>query len=134
MLAKSKDNSFFYEKWQHSLIALKGTDFVGVAIGSERKAEPDNHRPHDSIYVHGFAVVPEYQKQGLGKFLMQKWIDYNLAQGMLVLNSPLRLTLQTNSADWNIHVRRLYEQLGFKKIDLKPYDNRVDIVYLYQPS
>lgn len=130
VLADHKEQSYFYAKWHHSLLALKADEFAGVIIGSERKAEPDNHRPYDSIYVHSFAVSAHFQHQGLGKELLATWIEYNWEQGMMVLGGTTRMTLQTNSADWNLPVQRLYESMGFKQIDLKPYHNRVDSVYL----
>ncbi|HQM15822.1 MAG TPA: hypothetical protein PLM16_01295 [Candidatus Woesebacteria bacterium] len=75
-------------------------------------------------------VAADHQEKGLGISLLKHRIDFNRPQGMIHLDGKTRLTLQTNSADWNRFVQNLYEKVGFKQIDLKPYDNRVDIVYL----
>lgn len=132
VLADSKDGAHFYGKWHHSLISFYRSEFAGVIIGSERPAEPNSHRPFDSIYVNSFAVAAPHRGQGLGQVLLKHWIEYNCKQGMIFLGGKTRLTLQTNSAVWNRSVQKLYERAGFKQIDLKPYDNRTDIVYLLE--
>ena len=70
-----------------------------------------------------------FQGKGLGKFILQIWIDQCKEKGFLELNGKLRLSVQTNKEDWNRHVQKLYESFGFKKISEKQYGNRSDNVY-----
>lgn len=130
--AESKGDRIFYKLWEHGLLALKGDDFAGIVMGYERKAEGNEQYPHHSIYMSEFAVAQQYQKHGLGKFLVKAWLDFNRTKGFLELAGPLQFSLQTNSADWNLHVQKLYESFGFQKTATKTYDNRVDNVYFLE--
>lgn len=129
LMAESKGERIFGKKWDHSLIALAGDDFAGIITGYERKLEDNEQYPYNSIYANDFAVAEQHQKKGLGKFLVETWLDYNKSIGFLELDGDLKFSLQTNSAAWNKHVQELYESFGFKKIATKTYDNRTDNVY-----
>lgn len=132
LLSESKGRRIFHNKWDHSLVALEGNSFTGVIIGYEREKEDGNQYPYNSIYVSDFAVAKDYQKKGLGKLLVEKWLEFNNEVGFITLLGNLRFSLQTNSASFNKHVQKLYESFGFKKIAEKKYDNRVDNVYLLE--
>ncbi len=132
LLSESKGERVFHNKWDHSLIAFSGNNFAGLIVGYEREQEGNEQYPFNSIYVSDFAVSKNYQKKGLGKFLIESWINYNKEKGFLKLQDTLKFSLQTNSADWNSHVQKLYESFGFKKIATKVYDNRVDNVYFLE--
>lgn len=130
LLSDFKGERKLHEKWKHSLIAFDENQKVaGVVISSEREAEDNDLYPDNCIYLNSFAVGADFQKQGLGKFLLLTWLEYNKSKGFLELEGKLKFALQTNSAEWNLHVQKLYEELGFKKIGTKPYPNRVDNVY-----
>src|SRR3989304_9117829 len=101
LLAENKGERALHKKWEHSLIALKEDQFAGVIIGYERESENTDQYPHHSIYVSDFAVAAQYQRKGLGTFLVKNWLDYNQQKGFLELNGDLRFSIQTNSADWN---------------------------------
>jgi ribosomal protein S18 acetylase RimI-like enzyme len=135
ILASKKGDRVLYSKWQHSLIALtEQGEFAGVVIGYERKSEGNEQYPENCIYLNDLAVAANYQKKGLGKFIVQSWLDFNTKTGFLDLDGQLRFCVQTNSSDWNVHVQRLYESFGFTKISSKLYGNREDNVYVLQPS
>jgi ribosomal protein S18 acetylase RimI-like enzyme len=132
LLQEKKGERILHKKWEHSFILLDGENFVGIIVGYERDAEGNNQYPYNTIYLNDLAVSAEYQKRGLGKFLVHRWLDENTRIGFLELEGELRFSVQTNSASSNAHVQKLYESFGFKKIAEKVYDNRVDTVYLLE--
>lgn len=131
ILQQKNDSRIFHAKWDHSLIVLhKNGGFAGIIMGYEREKEKNNQYPQNSIYINGLSITQEFQNQGIGKFLIKTWIDWNKKKGFLVLDGPLRFSVQTNKEKWNIHVQNLYESFGFKKIGEKKYGNRIDNVYI----
>ena len=129
LLAIQKNNKDLYHKFEHSLIALSETAYAGVIIGYERKSENNDQYPKNSIYMSELAVDAGFQKQGLGRFLVKSWLDFNKKTGFLKLDGEAHFSVQTNSAAWNTTVQKLYSSFGFKKIAEKIYDNRTDNVY-----
>ena len=130
LLSEKKGDRILHAKWEHSIIALtKEKQFAGVIIGYEREKEGNEQYPENCIYLNSIAVSSNYQKHGLGKELTKTWIRWNSTQGFLELTGPTRFAVQTNSADWNTHVQRLYESCDFVKTAEKQYDNRTDTVY-----
>ena len=134
LFTKKKGDRILYSKWRHSLIAFHDQEFAGMAMGYERLAENNQQYPKNSIYLSSIAVVEKFQQQGLGRFLIESWLDYNTKQGFFDLDGNLSFAVQTNLAKWNFHVRRLYESFGFKKIATKKYDNRTDGVWWFEPN
>jgi GNAT superfamily N-acetyltransferase len=135
ILATQDEAHEFHGKWEHSLIALdEHGEFVGVIMGYERESEGSPQYPHASIYMSDFAVAKSHQKQGLGKWMIDSWLDYNTKWGFRVLKGPLQFSVQINSAVWNRHVQTLYESFGFTKRSTKNYPNRNDIVYELVPK
>jgi ribosomal protein S18 acetylase RimI-like enzyme len=55
-------------------------------------------------YIYGFCIDPEYQKQGIGKYVLQKIVD-KLKTG----KKEIVLEVQTN----NRHALQVYESAGF---------------------
>ena len=132
LLQEQSGDRVLYKKWDHSFILLDGEKFVGIIIGYERKAEANDQYPHNSIYLSDLAVSKDYQRRGIGKSLVEVWLNKNKMVGFLELNGQLRFSVQTNLADWNQHVQNLYESFGFEKIAEKAYGNRTDNVYLLE--
>lgn len=133
LLSDFKSKRILYGKWDHSIIAIENDGiFAGVVIGSERKKEDNLWYSQNCVYINDFAVSPQFQKQGLGKFLIKTWINYNKSIGFLKLQGKLRFAAQTNGDKWNEHVHKIYESGGFKKFATKPYNNRIDNVYLLE--
>ncbi len=130
LLSDTKVDRVLYGKWEHSIIMLTSdNEYIGVAIGYERKAEGNEQYPHNCIYLNDFAICASHQKKGLGKILLKEWIDHNTKIGLVHLPGDTIFAVQTNGADWNLYVQKLYENAGFKKIAEKNYPNRVDNVY-----
>ena len=130
VLSENSRGRILHSKWDHSLIALTTDNtFAGIIIGYERESEKNEQYPSHSIYISGFAVSKNFQEKGLGKFMLQTWIDQCREKGFVELSGELRLAVQTNKEGWNRHVQKLYESFGFKKIAEKQYGNRIDNVY-----
>ncbi len=133
LLSDFKGERKLHEKWKHSLIGFdENQKLAGVIIASEREKENNEQYSENCIYINSFAVNSNYQKQGLGKFLLQTFISYNSPLGFKELSGKLKFAVQTNSEDWNNYVQNLYESVGFKKTATKAYDNRVDNVYFLE--
>lgn len=129
ILSETKGDRVLWHKWQHSLIALHESIFAGVIIGYERESEGTAQYPRNSIYLSDFAIAVDYQQQGLGRLLVEEWLEHNWQVGFAQLTGNLCFSVQTNAAEWNRHVQKLYESFGFKRIAEKQYENRTDIVY-----
>lgn len=130
LLCERKADKILRAKWKHSYIALDsdGT-FAGVIIGYERDKEDNTYYPMRSIYLSSLAISKKYQQKGLGKRLIQYWVQKAFEVGFIELSGPVELRVQTNRASWNEHVQRLYESCGFSEVGQKEYANRVDSIY-----
>ena len=95
-------------------------------MGYERRKENNEQYPNNTLYISELAVDEMYQGQGLAKKLIRCFLDIN--QSFLYLTGDVIISVQTNSADWNIKVISLYKSFGFQQISTKQYDNRVDVV------
>lgn len=136
IIAESKDEGkrVFHGKWEHSFVLMDAGKPIGLVIGYERDGEGNDQYPQNTIYVSELAVHPDYQKQGIARKLLDTFFAHNIQTGMLHLSGELNFSIQTNSADWNQHVIKLYQSFGFVKRSTKTYDNRVDIVMGWAPN
>jgi len=129
VLAQQKEARIFHGKWQRSLALLDDETLVGYIMGYERASEHNPQYPMATIYISELAIRSDYRGQGLGKKLIQAFLDHNSKLGMLVFpETPINFSLQTNSAEFNQPVRDLYAKFGFKLRTTKIYPNRVDVV------
>lgn len=126
VLAESKEERKFLGKWEHSLVVLNNDNPIAVIIGYERRAEGNKQYPMNSLYISELAVDETYRGKGIARELIQFFLKFN--KELKSLDGEMAYSVQTNSADWNNHVVRLYESFGFKKIATKQYDNRTDVV------
>lgn len=132
ILADKKETRLFHGKWQRSLALMDGEILAGYMMGYERAGEANSQYPTPTIYIAELAVDLNYRGQGLGKKLIQAFLDHNSKVGMLVFpETPINFSLQTNSAEFNKSVRDLYAKFGFKLRTTKVYPNRVDVVMGY---
>lgn len=128
ILSDKKGERELFGKWEHSLICLEGDKPIGIIIGYERKSEKNEHYPCDTIYISELAVKEDSQGKGIGRKLIDEFLEYNKKIGMAHLDGPINFSVQTNAAEWNNHVIGLYESFGFKERARKEYDNRTDVV------
>lgn len=130
VLAESKDDGerVFYGKWEHSLILFDKDKPIAVVIGYERISEHNDQYPENTIYISELAVDPKYQQQGIARKILNIFFEMNNAIGFLHLDGTLNFSIQTNSAEWNKHVRDLYSSFGFVQRATKTYPNRIDVI------
>jgi len=126
ILAESKGERIFHGKWERSLIVFDGDMPIAVIIGYEREGEDNGQYPENSLYISELAVDKNYQKQGIARALLKKFLEHN--KKFLHLDGRMIYSVQTNFADWNNHVRKLYKSFGFRKVATKKYDNRADVI------
>lgn len=90
--------------------AYDGAAWVGVAVGERR----DWNR---SLWVHEFHVAPDYQRQGVGRRLMDTLAGRAAAAGLRAL------TLETQNT--NVPAIRFYRAAGFviEGVDVGYYTN-----------
>ena len=123
------DSDFFGNKWSYSLVAInQHKEIVGVIIAYFRMA--DTTHILDSLYIHRFAVKPEYQKLGLGTELLRFFLHKSFKEILWLCN----ITIQTNKNEQNSYVINFYKKMGFNELYLIYYSNKTDILMLYERS
>lgn len=70
------------------------------------------------ISLHQIAILPEYQRHGIGTAIIQSLMTQSLAVG-----KPLRLSV----FQANPEVRCLYERLGFKVVSESAEDAQLEL-------
>jgi ribosomal protein S18 acetylase RimI-like enzyme len=126
ILLEAKGDRIFYGKWEKSLIVFDGDKPIAILIGYEREAEENNLYPDNSIYISELAVDKNYQRKGIARELIKMFLDNN--KKFFYLYGDMVYSVQTNSAEWNNHVKKLYGKFGFRNIGVKEYNNRTDVV------
>lgn len=126
ILAEAKEKRIFYGKWEKSLIVFDNDKPIAILIGYEREAEENDLYPENSLYISELAVDKDYRQQGIARELIKIFLDNN--KKFFYLYGDIVYSVQTNSADWNNHVKKLYGKFGFRNIGVKEYDNRTDVV------
>jgi GNAT superfamily N-acetyltransferase len=94
-----------------SLAAYDGSRMIAIAIAEAR-------RWNRSLWVWEFHVAPDYQRQGIGRQLMQALAEVARSTGMRVMVCETQNT--------NLPAISFYRQVGFniEGIDLSYYTNR----------
>ena len=122
-------------RWDHSVAAFDDRRLVGVLLTYERPPEPASSDtdqqtvfPVRSFYLDGLAVVADLRGRGIAKALLCAWLTSTASRGFTSSTGPVTWSLQTNAADWNAPVRKLYERRGFSKVGVKRYPDRTDVV------
>ncbi len=131
ILAESKsDGRVLAGKWDHSFVLCDNDRPVGLVMGYERAAEENDQYPKPTLYMSELAVDPEYRGGGCATVLVRAFLARALNDGALkhLDNAELAYSLQTNEAEWNESVRRLYERFGFIVSGRKQYPNRADVI------
>lgn len=128
LLADRKGDRVLHGKWDHSLALMDDDVPIGFVMSYERAAEDNDMHPDNTLYISELAIDEAHQRQGLARKLLDSFFTFNNDRRFLYLDGQLNYSLQTNSAEWNKHVRELYESFGFRQRATKSYDNRTDIV------
>ena len=126
LFLEKKGERILYGKWEHSLILLKENEVVGILIGYERVKESEGLYLENCYYINEIAVSKKYKGQGLGKWLLEMFIER--AKEFKYLDGEIKVRIQTTNSIENEKVINLYESVGFKKVGIKKYPQKEDIV------
>lgn len=130
VLAEEKFGLKLMGKWEYSLIAIDDEgDPIGVLFSYERSGGKTEGYALDSIYLADLAIDSSYRRQGLGRRLVNEWLDRSKNIGYLHLQNKLRFSLQTNASAANEHVQRFYESFGFKFAGYKQNGEKTFKIY-----
>lgn len=126
ILAENKEERVLYGKWEYSLVILNDKDIVGILIGYEREKEKSELYRENCFYINEIAISKKYKGQGLGKMLLETFIER--VKKFKYLSGKIKIRIQTTNSIENRKVISLYESVGFKKIGVKQYPNKEDVV------
>lgn len=122
----SQDEDYYKNKWNYSYIIKCQDKIIGVLIAYFRIA--DNRHIFDSLYIHRFAVIDEYQKIGIGTTVLKHFIQDSFAEITWLLN----ISIQTNNEPKNDYVIRLYKKIGFEEMYKIQYPDKEDVLLLFE--
>lgn len=126
ILAEKKGDRVLYGKWEHSLILMDRDKIIGVLIGYEREKENNELYVDNCFYINEIAVSRKYKGKGLGKYILKYFIE-NVKE-YKYLKGEIKIRIQTTNSEQNKRVIELYEEVGFKKIGIKKYPLKEDII------
>lgn len=125
LLDQSSD--FYGNKWNFCyVIKNENNVIIGVLIAYFRIS--DEKHIFDSLYIHKFAIIPEYQNIGIGTSTLAFFFKEMFSNIPWLLN----ITVQTNDSTKNQYVIDFYKKLGFIKAYNIKYDDKIDILFLLE--
>lgn len=123
----SQKEDYYQNKWNYSYVIKNSENkIIGVIIAYFRLA--DNVHIFDSLYIHRFAISPEYQNIGIGKEVLKYFIYKSFKEIPWLLN----ITIQANNDDKNASIVKFYKNNGFKYMYNIPYENKTDVLLLLE--
>lgn len=123
----SHKEDYYGNKWNYSYVIKNSNNMIiGVLIAYFRIA--DNKHIFDSLYLHRFAILPEYQNMGIGTETLKYFIKKSFEEIPWLLN----ISVQTNDNRENQYVIRFYRNIGFKDMYNIQYPNKTDILLLLE--
>ena len=125
LLCQKED--YFKNKWNYSYVIKNSQNkIIGVLIAYFRLA--GKKHIFDSLYIHRFAISPEYQNIGIGTVVLKYFINKTFKEIPWLLN----ITVQTNNDCENNSVIQFYKNNGFKYMYSIPYENKTDLLLLLE--
>ena len=122
----SQSNDYYGNKWNYSYVIKHGNVIVGVLIAYFRHA--DDKHIFDSLYIHRFAIRPDYQKRGIGTEALKYFIGKSFSEIPWLLN----ISCQTNNCRDNDYVIQFYKSIGFVEMYNVYYSDKIDILFLLE--
>ena len=123
----SQTEDYFGDKWNYSYVIENSEDkIIGLIIAYFRLS--DNRHIFDSLYIHKFAIIPEYQNMGIGTNVLQYFIQRAFYKVAWLFN----ISVQTNNDSKNMHVIQFYRNNGFRDMYNIFYSNKTDILLLIE--
>lgn len=126
IVAEKKGDRVLYGKWEYSLIVLDKENIVGVLIAYERKKEEEGIYQENCFYINEIVVSKKYKGQGIGKALLEIFIEKT--EEYKYLDGKVKIRIQTTNSEENKKVIELYERVGFRKVGIKKYQLKEDVV------
>ncbi len=123
----SQNHDYYGNKWNYSYVIKNSTNrIIGILIAYFRIA--DSKHIFDSLYLHKFAIIPEYQNIGIGTETLKYFIQKSFEEIPWLLN----ISVQTNDNYENEYVINFYRNVGFKDMYNVKYSNKIDILLLLE--
>ena len=123
----SQIQDYYGNKWNYSYVIKNGEKkIIGVLIAYFRLA--DEKHIFDSLYIHRFAIMPEYQNIGIGT----KTLKYFIKKSFMEIPWLLNISAQTNDCIENENVINFYRNIGFKDMYNVTYPDKIDILMLLE--
>ena len=123
----SQEEDYYKNKWNYSYVIKNDIEeIIGVVIAYFRVS--DDKHIFDSLYIHKFAINPQYQKKGIGTVV----INYFIQKAFREIPWLLNITVQTNINKSNEFVVRFYNNVGFKNMYNIKYTNKTDVLLLLE--
>lgn len=123
----SQDSDFYSNKWNYSYAVKNGNnEIIGIVIAYFRMA--DSKHIFDSLYLHKFAISPQYQNKGIGTAILKFFVENSFKEIPWLLN----ISVQTNDCPSNEYVVEFYEKAGFKRMYNILYPDKIDILMLLE--
>lgn len=125
----SQTQDYYGNKWNYSYVIRNGEKkIIGIIISYFRLA--DKKHIFDSLYIHRFAITPEYQNIGIGTETLKYFIKKSFKEIPWLLN----ISVQTNDCLENEYVIKFYQKFGFKDMYNIIYTDKTDILMLLERS
>ena len=121
-----QDMDYYGNKWNYSYVIKNEDRIIGVLIAYFRIA--DQKHIFDSLYIHRFAIMPEYQNMGIGTETLKYFIKKSFSEIPWLLN----ISGQTNDCIENDHFINFYKKIGFKEMYNIIYPEKKDILMLLE--
>ena len=123
----SNEMDYYGDKWKYSYVIKNSNDrIIGILISYFRLA--DTKHIFDSLYIHRFAIDPEYQNAGIGT----KALNYFIKRSFNEIPWLLNISAQTNNNESNRKVIQFYRNIGFEDMYDVLYPEKTDILLLFE--
>jgi len=123
----SQEQDYYGNKWKYSYVITNSENkIIGILIAYFRIA--DQKHIFDSLYIHKFAIIAEYQNIGIGTEVLKHFVSKSFAEIPWLLN----ISCQTNDNINNVKVLNFYRNVGFKDMYNVTYPNKTDMLLLLE--
>jgi len=94
----SQEQDYYGNKWKYSYVITNSENkIIGILIAYFRIA--DQKHIFDSLYIHKFAIIAEYQNIGIGTEVLKHFVSKSFAEIPWLLN----ISCQTNDNINNVN-------------------------------
>ena len=111
----------FLAKWEHSIVAVDDAgNPIGLLLAYERPADEEMKKVgRGSLYIHGFAVDPQWQRRGVGKIMMRQVAKNLIDNGFQKIDKDKDPVITVKLDKNTSYLKEVYESFGFEYVDEK---------------